>query len=557
MRTIKARLLTSLLLLMTALVAIGGAGWYASRVANDGLQTVFVDRVKPLRDLKVVSDLYAVNIVDTAHKVRDGSVSFEAGEQLVARAMTDSRKAWDAYAATSMDAQEKALAAGAARAMQAGQTAVAQLTDVLRRKDKAALTRFAAETLYPAIDPISETLGKLVELQIEAAFKEYDRAQAAFANARLGMGAIMLGAFAVFAFALWTVLRGVVAPLGAITGAMQRLAKGELDLTVPGAARQDEVGTMAASVEVFRQNALETERMRAGQREQEARFAAERKASMHALADQFAAAVGGIVDAVASSATELEAAASTLTHTATDAQRIATGIAAASGQASANVQSVASATEELASSVGEIGRQVQESSDIAGQAVKQAERTDARIAELSQAAARIGDVVKLITAVAEQTNLLALNATIEAARAGEAGRGFAVVASEVKALAAQTAKATEEIGTQIASMQGATRDSVGAIKEIGGTIGRISEIAGAIAAAVEEQGAATQEISRNVQQAAQGTAQVAHGIGDVNRGASETGSASTQVLASAQQLSSQGNKLKLEVDKFLATVRAA
>ena len=205
----------------------------------------------------------------------------------------------------------------------------------------------------------------------------------------------------------------------------------------------------------------------------------------------------------------------------------------------------------------EISRQVQESSRIASEAVAQAGKTDARIAELSGAASRIGDVVKLITAIAEQTNLLALNATIEAARAGEAGKGFAVVAQEVKALAAQTAKATDEIGSQIGSMQAATGESVAAIKEIGGTIARIAEIASTIAAAVEEQGAATQEISRNVQQAAQGTAEVASNITDVNRGASETGSASEQVLSSARSLSGESQHLKAEVEKFLATVRAA
>jgi methyl-accepting chemotaxis protein len=207
--------------------------------------------------------------------------------------------------------------------------------------------------------------------------------------------------------------------------------------------------------------------------------------------------------------------------------------------------------------VHEISRQVQESSRIAAEAVKQASHTDTRIAQLSQAAARIGDVLKLITSVAEQTNLLALNATIEAARAGEAGRGFAVVASEVKMLAGQTAQATGEIAAQIAGMQAATQDSVVAIKEINGTIGRISEISEAIAAAVEQQGAATAEISRNVLEAAKGTTQVAHNIIEVNHGAAETGSASTQVLASARSLSKDSNGLKREVGKFLATVRAA
>jgi methyl-accepting chemotaxis protein len=232
-------------------------------------------------------------------------------------------------------------------------------------------------------------------------------------------------------------------------------------------------------------------------------------------------------------------------------------VAAASEEASTNVQSVASATEELSSSVNEISRQVQESARIANEAVGQAHQTNDRVSELSKAASRIRDVVELINTIAGQTNLLALNATIEAARAGDAGRGFAVVASEVKALAAQTAKATDDIGRQITGIQAATEDSVTAIKEISGTIVRLSEISSTIAAAVEEQGAATQEISRNVQQAALGTTQVSAHITDVQQGASETGSASSQVLSAAQTLSGDGNRLKLEVGKFLNSVRAA
>jgi methyl-accepting chemotaxis protein len=246
-----------------------------------------------------------------------------------------------------------------------------------------------------------------------------------------------------------------------------------------------------------------------------------------------------------------------MSKTAETTQQLSAAVASASEESSTNVQSVASATDEMAASVSEISRQVQESSRIAGEAVTQARKTDARISELSQAAGRIGDVVKLITAIAEQTNLLALNATIEAARAGAAGKGFAVVAQEVKQLAAQTAKATDEIRSQIAGMQTATQESVTAIKEIGGTIVRISEIATTIASAVEEQGASTQEIARNVQQAAQGTAEVSGNIGEVTRGASETGSAASQVLVSAQSLANESNHLKSEVTKFLDTVRAA
>ena len=283
----------------------------------------------------------------------------------------------------------------------------------------------------------------------------------------------------------------------------------------------------------------------------------ERKAVMRKLADEFEQAVGKIVDNVSTTSMELESAAGSMSKTAETTEQLSAAVASASEESSTNVQSVSAATDEMAASVSEISRQVQESSRIANEAVAQAEKTDARISDLSHAAGRIGDVIKLITAIAEQTNLLALNATIEAARAGAAGKGFAVVAQEVKQLAAQTAKATDEIRGQIAGMQTATQESVAAIKEIGETIGRISQIATTVASAVEEQGASTQEIARNVQQAAQGTAQVTGNITEVTRGASETGSAASQVLQSAQSLSTESNHLKMEVAKFLATVRAA
>ncbi|MDQ0358610.1 methyl-accepting chemotaxis protein [Rhodoplanes tepidamans] len=350
---------------------------------------------------------------------------------------------------------------------------------------------------------------------------------------------------------------GIARPIAASVASLQTLAKDDFSIDIAGSERGDEVGDIAKAALVFKQNGLDKQLMQREQQEAETRAVTERKAEMRKIADGFEAAVGEIIETVSSASTELEAAAGTLTRTAETTQGLATRVASASEQASSNVQSVASASNEMASSVHEISRQVQESSRIANEAVRQAEKTDSRINELSQAASRIGDVIKLITAIAEQTNLLALNATIEAARAGEAGKGFAVVAQEVKALAAQTGKATGDISAQIAEMQAATQDSVSAIKEIGGTIGRIAEITATIAAAVEEQGAATSEIARNVQQAASGTTEVATNIIEVDRGAAETGSASSQVLSSAQSLSGESNRLKLEVGKFLNTIRAA
>jgi methyl-accepting chemotaxis protein len=264
-----------------------------------------------------------------------------------------------------------------------------------------------------------------------------------------------------------------------------------------------------------------------------------------------------IITSLSSASSQLESTARALSDNAGNTTRLAAVVANASEDASNNVQSVASATEELAGSVREISAQVQESNRIAASAVKQADETDARINALSQAANRIGDVIKLITSVAEQTNLLALNATIEAARAGEAGRGFAVVAQEVKALASQTAKATDEIGVQIAGMQTATQEAVGSIKMISSTIGKISEITSAISAAIEEQGAATQEISGNIQRTANGTTQVAGTIAEVSHGANQTGAASSQLLSSAKQLSDSTTSLQAEIDGFLKSIAAA
>jgi methyl-accepting chemotaxis protein len=369
----------------------------------------------------------------------------------------------------------------------------------------------------------------------------------------LAAGGFLLGA--VLALLLG---RGISRPMIAMCKAMRELAGGNFDVVLPGLGRKDEVGEMAGAVEEFKMQAIaKAERDAATQQAQNKAGSAARRAELIRFADEFEAAVGSIVANVSASAVQLESAAGTLTRTAESTQSLSSQVAGASEQASSDMQSVATATEQLSASVDEIGRRVRESSEIAEAAVHQAEQTDGRIGKLSRAAQQIGDVVKLITAIAEQTNLLALNATIEAARAGEAGRGFAVVASEVKSLASQTAKATDEISSHISGMQGATQESVAAIKEIGGTIGKISEIASTIASAVEEQSSATQEIARSVQNVAQGTQAAAANVMQVNRGATETGSASEEVLSSARTLSTESTRLREELDRFMANIRAA
>jgi methyl-accepting chemotaxis protein len=403
------------------------------------------------------------------------------------------------------------------------------------------------------LDLAMTNMQKLVAIQVKEAKANFQDTQSQYMVViGVSVGLLLAGLLLGGLLGMQTI-RAIIRPLGRLNEAMLNVTQAKLDTRIL-VERDDEIGVALRNLQTVQAIVrFDREELKAT----EVRSAVQRKSDMIKLADSFEGAVGEIIETVSSAATELEASAGTLTSTAERAREVATTVAAASEEASTNVQSVASATEELTSSINEISRQVQESARIANEAVVQARKTNDRVGELSKAASRIGDVVDLINNIAGQTNLLALNATIEAARAGEAGRGFAVVASEVKALAEQTAKATGEIGQQITGIQAATLESVAAIKEISGTIEKLSEISSTIAAAVEEQGAATQEISRNVQQAAQGTQQVSSNIVDVQEGASETGSASSQVLSAAQSLSGDSNRLKLEVGKFLNTVRTA
>jgi len=368
---------------------------------------------------------------------------------------------------------------------------------------------------------------------------------------------LALSSLAGAAIFLVAVNRTISRPLIDVVGSLGQLAEGNTATEVLAQGRRDEIGNVASAIHILKEKMIQADRLKADRANAELRVAEQRKSDMLKLADDFEDAVGQIVEAVSTASKELETSAGSLASTAERAQELSSTVAASSEEASTNVQSVSAATEELSSSVGEIGKQIQETARIAGEAVQQARSTTDHVGGLSKAASRIGDVVELINTIAGQTNLLALNATIEAARAGEAGRGFAVVASEVKALAEQTSKATGEIGQQIADIQAATKQSVGAISQISATIERLSEISATISASVEEQGAATQNISRNVQQAASGTRRVSSSIVDVQRGASETGSASSQVLSSARALTSESQRLKSEMGRFLGTVRSA
>jgi methyl-accepting chemotaxis protein len=355
----------------------------------------------------------------------------------------------------------------------------------------------------------------------------------------------------------WMIGRSISRPLGELGARMRGLADGALDGDIPGIQRGDEVGKMAATVQIFKDNALRIRGLEKVEAETQARAGAERRAAMESIASDFERSVKGIVSSVATAAKGMQATAQSMTATASDASARAATVGAASDSASNNVGTVAAAAEELSSSVNEISRQVTRSSEIASKAVGDAERTNATVQVLSTGAEKIGEVVKLIHSIAAQTNLLALNATIEAARAGESGRGFAVVASEVKALANQTAKATEEISAQVAAMQSSTSDAVVSIGGITETIAQMSEITVSIATSIDQQGVATREIARNIQSVAAGSSEISAHIGGVTTAAAATGLAASDVLANARELDNQSGMLRNAVDEFLAKVRAA
>jgi methyl-accepting chemotaxis protein len=558
--SIRAKITAVVALLLVAMTGMGLLAVRNMRAINAStvdIATNWMPSIRALGDLRAGVITYRNMIRE--HMLGESVEEKQAAEKVLAGVVESNAKIRQAYEPMISSPEERALYSEWVRLWDSYQKGTEEVL-ALSRNSVGRIAHEAHDLNAKTVNKIGLEADAVLKKDIDlnntggdtAARDAADDYASAFAILAAILGAAIIIGIGIGIYLIRDVSRGIAS----IVTPMQALGSGDLTAQVPHQGEATEIGAMADTLQVFKQ-ALIAKQAADEATAIDAEAKIERGRRVDGITRDFESMIEEIVETVSSASTQLESSAGTLTATAERSRELTTAVAAASEEASTNVQSVASATEEMTSSVNEISRQVQDSARMAGEAVDQARKTNDRVGELSKAAARIGDVVELINTIAGQTNLLALNATIEAARAGEAGRGFAVVASEVKALAEQTAKATGEIGQQITGIQAATQESVNAIKEISGTIEKLSEISSTIAAAVEEQGAATQEISRNVQQAAQGTMQVSSNITDVQRGASETGSASSQVLSAAQSLSSESNRLKLEVGKFLNSVRAA
>ncbi|KQP54877.1 HAMP domain-containing methyl-accepting chemotaxis protein [Methylobacterium sp. Leaf108] len=547
-------------LAITALLAAGLVAYARSALVTLAEQTNQIAQVQAARQAQILT----VQIAVTEATIQNRNILIETDsakrQGYYTRQLASIKTGYDAMdrLVQLADTEQRKTANQTLRARLESYTEVLQRSTALGMKgDASSGMQLAQEEAAPRRAKIREEIGArtaLLEQELKVASGDAERLAAS--STTLLMVSAGLGLSAALGLAAAIVVLGVSRPIGRMTTAMGQLARGDLDIAVEGVERKDEIGLLARSLAVFKDNAVTARRL-AAEQEVENAGKMRRAEILEGLTKRFESDISVLTDGLAGAATEMEATAQSMSATAEQAIQQAVSVAGAAEQTSANVQTVAAASEEMSASIQEIVGQVSQSSTYADQAVADTRRTEATVQRLAVVADSITDVVAMIQTIAGQTNLLALNATIEAARAGEAGRGFAVVATEVKELAGQTARATEDIRVKIGEIQGATGEVVSDIARIGKTIADMSGFSSGIAAAMEQQGAATQEIARNVQEAAQGTQNVTSNIEHVRIGAGTTSAAATQVLGAARELSRYSESLGEEVKRFLSGVKAA
>jgi methyl-accepting chemotaxis protein len=549
----KLAILMVIMLALVAAIAVMGRNGMASMHGSQ--TTVYADRVVPLGQLSEILD----GIQRMRARLISAMAAAEPGErdrQLVQMAEYDRAigRVWSEYMATYLTPEEAQLAKVFDESYRAYQGRRDRVAGMLAAGNAEGARAEVAADGGHTFEGVTRNLKALIDLQVRVAREEFEKSETAFTEmSRWSLLILVLGSVLALVGAA-AIVRSITEPLSRMVALMERLAADDLEVQVFGIGRRDEIGHIAKAVQVFKANALAKRAMEAERAQDEAAAAERRRADMAALVGRFRAEVGHTLEAVTEASRAMQGTAQNLSAISGQVDAQAAAVAAAASQAAANVQTVATAAEELSSSVSEIGRQVAESSSVARDAVREAENTDSIVRGLSDTATRIGDIIQIITDIASQTNLLALNATIEAARAGDAGKGFAVVAGEVKNLANQTARATDEIATQIGAVQGETGRAVAALRMVLDTIGRMDQIATTIAGAVEQQAAATAEIARNVEQAAHGTQDVSANIAGVTRAAGAAGAAARTVLQAAEGLAGDSQGLSIAVDGFLAGV---
>ncbi|TPG45726.1 methyl-accepting chemotaxis protein [Roseomonas nepalensis] len=556
--SIRAKLIGSFALLLVMLLGLGGIALErtgALRENSADLAENWLPSVRYAALIRSVAADYRIGLLRHILNTDDAAMAtIERGMEATARRMAEVRRTYEPLITSP---EERDTYGRFAAAWEEYLREVAPVLELSRRNNLEQARERQLLRTTPVYNRAQDAIQKLIEINVEGSQRASEQAASIGASARFWILSLSGAALLIGAAMALLIVRGISRSIEAVASPMRAMAGGDLQVAVPHAGERTEIGSIADALELFRKGLLEADRLRAeAARAAEASVAERRHAALQTAA-QIETALGGIATALASSTTQLSASADNLTLSARRSAEQAVAAAAGTTEAGANVQTVAAATEELASSVQEITRQVTQSTSVASRALSEAQRADETMRGLSEAAGRIGDVVRLISDIAEQTNLLALNATIEAARAGEAGRGFAVVASEVKQLASQTAKATEEIGGQIRAMQEATAAVAQTIQGIGTVVEEVHGIGTAIAAAVEEQGAATQEIARNVAEAASGTNEANASVQQVSSAAEEARSSLGELRGAIGEVAGQGERLRAELASFIGRMREA